>query len=216
MGYFDGMKKNPTAPVVITDTNGKVTTVHRKVGEQAKAQAKLPAVTLNAMSTNEPAPDFEDLYMDLLNLGESTSSSRLVFQAKSAFFRKDVETMSILTRFPGNGGDDPSYVVQGINLLREYGDDPETALSNDTLAALCRVRRELMFWEMKYDNDKSGDIEHGAENRDAIVLLLIENPKREDLIIHCLKERAVGDATEIMNFEPEFNKVHRSLSDGLL
>jgi hypothetical protein len=210
------MKKNPTMPVVITDANGKITTVHRKAVDHGAARTKLPAVTLNAMSDNAPAPDREDLYSDLSAIAEATYSPRLVFQAKSAFFRNDVEMLSILARFPGEDKNDPNYVAQAIKLLRENGDDPDSVLTQDTLGALCRMRRELTLWQMKYDNDKGSDVDHGVANQEALMLMLIEKPEREALMIHCLKDREVGDATDIMNLEPEFNKVHRVLTDGLL
>jgi hypothetical protein len=213
------MKTPKTTPAVITDRNGKVTTVHRKDVEVSRSRASIPSVL--AM-TQEPKPEQQglkalasslyDRASEWAGTKESHALATCTSKSERAF---DVATLRLLNEFVTDGTRNANALMEAAVLLNEMGEDPHSYITSRHADAVFHIQDALVRWEMKHDNYKGGDIERRSEGREAFILYVLEDPTRDVIVAEALK-RGMVDLNAVMEFEKDAGTVHRGVSDGRL
>ena len=206
-----------TTPTVITDRNGKTTTVHRKNYSPA-APTGIPAVALRFSIGKSVQQELDELSEDLRERARSWKPSKeraaLTGQTLQAVNEWRIDTLRVLERFATRGRN-ADRIAEACLLLREFGEEPDQYLTERHVDAVIHIQKALELWEMRYDNYKGGNIERRSEGREAIILYVLEAPDRDVLVDQALR-RGAADLNEVMEYEEANRNIHRGIMDGSL
>lgn len=199
--YPSGMRKNPTSPVVITDTNGKTTTVHRRSAPvSGRVIPTLPTVSVSNRQASLQA-EILSLRDGLSDRSKKSGQGVLGSYTKMAYRAEDVVTLRALDRF-ADGQRNPGHIVGAIAALRNNQKDPEEWLNEGNIDIACNVREQVAEWlgnrilernvSQGYDVDKTFE---------EILMFVLEDPSREAMVVHAIRDLNIGDLDEIKKLD---------------
>lgn len=218
------MKTPSTTPTIITDRNGKVTTVHRKDGEASRSRVEIPKLLAMVQSPKPMKQEVEELATSLQNRAASWTSPNslgtkeshaLATCAYKAEKTLDVDTLRMLNEFVTDGTRNANAIMEASMLLNEMGENPHAYITARHADAVFHIQEALLLWEMKHDNYKGSDIDRRSEGREAFILYVLEDPTRDAIVDEALR-RGMADLNAVMGFEKDSDSVHRGVADGRL
>lgn len=221
--YIRHMTTPNTSPVVITDRNGKVTTVHRRNLTIAATRSEIPRMSplrhgIASQEVQQLASSICDRATSWITYGKDSTVKGpyiLIRHATEAEVKSDIGTLMMLDEFITEPTRNPNDLMEAAMLLEEMGEDPHSYITKQHADAVFLMQDALESWEMKRDNYKGGNLERRSDGREAFILYVLEDPSRVDNVVDAL-ESGMPDLNAVMDFEKESGTVHRGISKGRL